>query len=69
MSVSVSAFRARSMGDAVFAGTLAAVEELVTSPLIIRTSSISEATEDIAVLGLFALGSVPFSGVEAIWFG
>ena len=49
------------MADAVSAGTLAAVEELVTSPPAKRMSSISAAAEEDAVVGLFVLGSVSFS--------
>ena len=63
------------MVDAVSAGTLAAVEELVTSPHAKRTPSTSAAAEEDAVVGLVALGSVSFSlgntvtGMEAICFG
>ena len=73
--ISVSTFRARSTADVDSAGTLAVVEGLVTSPPAKRSSSISAAAEEDAVVDLFVLGSVSFSldntvtGVEAIWFG
>ena len=63
------------MADAVSAGTLAAVEELVISHPANRTSSTSAVVEENTVVGLVALGSVSFSlghtvtGVEATWFG
>ena len=63
------------MADAVSAGTLAAVEELVTSFLAKRIPSISAAAKEDAVVGLFVLGSISFflgntvTGVEAILFG
>ena len=59
--MSVSAFRTRSMADAVSAGTLVVVEELVTPPPAEIISYISAAAEEDAVLGLFVLRSVPFS--------
>ena len=63
------------MVDAVSVRTLAAVEELVISPPANRTSSTSAVAEENAIVGLVALGSVPFSlgktvtGKEATWFG
>ena len=63
------------MADAVSAGTLAAVEELVTPPLAKRIPSISAAAEEDAVVGLFVLGSISLflgktvTGVEASLFG
>ena len=63
------------MADTVSALTLAAVEEIVTSPHAKRTSSTSAAAEEDAVVGLVAFGSVSVSlgntvtGVEAIYFG
>ena len=73
--VSVSALRARSMADAVSAGILAAVEELVIPPLANWTLSTSAVAEVDAVVGRVALGSVSFllgntvTGVEATRFG
>ena len=72
--ISVSALRGSSMADAVSVGTLAAVEELVTSPPAGRISPTSAAAEEDAVVGLFALESVSFpfgntvTSAEAIWF-
>ena len=65
--VSVSAFRAR-MADAVSAEASAAVEELATSPLSKRTSSISVlAAEDrVRSVSFFLGGSV--IGADATWF-
>ena len=66
--VSVSAFRARSMADAVSAGASATVEKLPTSPPTKRTSSISAVAAEDAVRSVsFLLGSTVISG-DATWF-
>ena len=70
----VSSLRARSLAEAVSAGTVAIVEEPVISPPADSTLSTSAAAEESAVLGLAALESVSFflgkivTGVETAWF-
>ena len=66
--------RARSMADAVSAGTVAAIEELVISPPANRASPTSAVAEGSPVVGLTTLESISFSlgktvtGVEATLF-
>ena len=73
--VSVSALRARWMADAVSSGTVAVVEELVTSTPANRASPTSATTKESPVVGMAALESVSISlgkvvtGVGATWFG
>ena len=74
-SVSFSALRARSMVDAVFAGTVVVVEELGIYPPAKRTPPTSATAEKSPVVGLAALEPVSFSlgkvatGMGATWVG
>ena len=73
--VSVSVLRARWMADAVSSGTVAVVEELVTSTPANRASPTSATTKESPVVGMAALESVSISlgkvvtGGGATWFG
>ena len=72
--VSVSALRARSMADTVFAETVAVIEELVVSRPDNKASPSSAAAEESPVVSLATLESVSFShgknvkGIEATQF-
>ena len=75
IDVSVSALTARSMAEAVSAGTVAVVEELVICPPANRIPLTLATAEESPVVGLTALESVSFSlgevvtGVGATSFG
>ena len=66
--VSVSAFRARSMADAVSAGASAAVEKLATSPPTKRTSSVSAVAAKDGVRSVSFLQGGTVIDVDATWF-